>query len=444
MATHLLHGVAAFLEGLEVVPEHGDEGVDAAVAEVGRRQEQHPLRGEVGRHEVAGAPRPEVQLVERERQPAVHLHVRAHHVLEHRARRQPLLLRRAGGREVHERLEVAAVHPRHLLVDRLRRVLQRPAQQVAHRGPRERPQHQVAEVLRRLPQPVPPVHGYPDRRRLAGAQVPRPRHGAPEVGQDGLEPAERPPAPLRRPGAEPRDEVLGEVRLVDDDVALGAVVPVVMAGGGRRPVVLPAAVVVLRASRRGARLEEVLLVVHGREAHGQPPGGAAPGDEEVAGGVAVGDDVLGREPDGEGAAAEPRELQQHHLLVLRVQVRVQLEQRRRGLGRGHVDEVGVHGRLHEARAAVVQDHGRRAVGGLADLARERAVLGEHGREALLDGGGGRRGRREGVDDGHLDLVRDRVEDGQRDVLRGRSAGLVGRLDEPGAQHLHLHCWLASS
>ncbi|KAF6992846.1 hypothetical protein CFC21_009802 [Triticum aestivum] len=438
----LLHGVAAFLEGLQVVPEHGDEGVDAAVAEVGRRQEQHPLRGEVGRHEVAGAPRPEVQLVERERQPAVHLHVRAHHVLEHGARGQPLLLGGAGGREVDEGLEVAAVHPRHLVVDRLRRVLQRPAQQVARRGPRERPQHQVAEVLRRPAHPVPPVHGYPDRRGLAGAQVARARHGAPEVREDGLEPAERPPAPLRGPGAEPRDEVLGEVRLVDDDVAFGAVVSVMMAaggGGGRRPVVLPAAVVVLRASWRGPRLEEVLLVVHWREAHGQPPGGAAPRDEEVAGGVAVGDDVLGREPDGEGAAAEPRELQHHHLLVLRVQVRVQLEQRRRGLGRRHVDEVGVHGRLHEARAAVVQDHGRRAVGGLADLPGERAVLREDGREALLDGGGGRRGRREGVDDGHLDLVRDRVEDGQGDVLRGWSAGLVGGLDEPGAQHLHLHC-----
>ncbi|XBI82764.1 hypothetical protein VPH35_091367 [Triticum aestivum] len=419
----LLHGVAAFLEGLQVVPEDGDEGVYAAVAEVGRRQEQHPLRREVGRHEVAGAPRAEVQLVERERQPAVHLHVRAHHVLEHGARGQPLLLRRAGGREVNEGLEVGAVHPRHLVVDRLRRVLQRPAQQLARRGPRERPEHQVAEVLRRPAHPVPPVHRYPDRRGLAGAQVARARHGAPEVREDGLEPAERPPAPLRGPGAEPRDEVLGEVRLVDDDVAFGAVVPVMVAGGGgggRRPVVLPAAVVVLRASWRGPRLEEVLLV-------------------EVAGGVAVGDDVLGREPDGEGAAAEPRELQHHHLLVLRVQVRVQLEQRRRGLGRRHVDEVGVHGRLHEACATVIQDHGRRAVGGLAELPGKRAVLREDGREALLDGGGGRRGRREGVDDGHLDLVRDRVEDGQGDVLRGWSAGLVGGLDEPGAQHLHLHC-----
>jgi hypothetical protein len=41
----LLHGVAALLEGLEVLLEleDGHEGVHAAVADVGRHQEQHPL-----------------------------------------------------------------------------------------------------------------------------------------------------------------------------------------------------------------------------------------------------------------------------------------------------------------------------------------------------------------------------------------------------------------
>ena len=131
---HLLQGVAAFFEGLKIVLENWDKGVDAAVANVGRRKEEHPLRGEVGRHEVAGAPRAEVQLVERERQPAIHLHVRAHHVLAHGAPREPFLLGGAGGSEVDEGLEVGAVHPGHLVVDHLRGVLQRPVQKVAYTG----------------------------------------------------------------------------------------------------------------------------------------------------------------------------------------------------------------------------------------------------------------------------------------------------------------------
>uniref|UniRef100_K3ZTE9 Uncharacterized protein n=1 Tax=Setaria italica TaxID=4555 RepID=K3ZTE9_SETIT len=422
----LLHGVAALLERLEVVLEDGDEGVDAAVADVGRHEEQHPLRGEVGRHEVGRAPRPEVQLVERERQPAVHLHVRAQHVLAHGARRQAFPLDGAGAREVDERPEVGAVHAGHLVVDHLRRVLQRPAQEVRHRRRRERPQDQVAEVLGGEAQPVAPIHGQPDLRGLVGVQAAGARHGAPQVGEDGLEPAERAAAALRRPAPERRDEVLGEVRLVDDDVLGALAVAVVrLAAGGA---VLPAAVVVLDA-RRGAGLEEPRLV-------------------EVAGGVAVGGDVVGGEADGEGAAAEPGELEEHHLLeLLALQVRVQAQELRGGLGGRHVHEVGVHGRLHEARAAVVEEHRGGAVGGRAQLPREGAVLGQHRGEALLDRRRRRCRRREGVDDGHLHLVRHPVEDGQWDVLaprrRGR-AGIVGGPHELGAQHLHLHCCRRSS
>ncbi|XBH93913.1 hypothetical protein VPH35_084769 [Triticum aestivum] len=394
---HLLHGVAAFFERLEIVLKDGDEGIDAAVAEVGRREEKHPLRGEVGRHEVARAPRAEVQLVERERQPAVHLHVRTVRVLADGAPRQPLLLGGAGGGEVDERLEVGAVHPRHLVVDHLCGVLQRPVQEVTHRGARERPEHHVAEVLRRLAEPVPAVHGQPDLGGLLGAQVARARHGAPKVGEDGFEPAERPAAPFGRLGAETGDEVLGELRLVDDDVICGVAV-VTDHVGGRRQVVFPAAVV-------------LSVVVHWRETHGEPPGGAPPGHEEVAGGVAVGDDVVGREPYGERAATEPCQLQQHDLLVLRLQVRMQLEQLRRGLRGRHVDEVRVHGRLNQARATVVEDDGGRTVGGLAEMPGKGAVLCEDHGKALLDGGRGRRGRREGIDDGHLHLERHLVEDG---------------------------------
>ena len=50
-------------------------------------------------------------------------------------------------------------------------------------------------------------------------------------------------------------------------------------------------------------------------------------------------------------------------------------------------------------AAVVEQQGRGAVGGLAQLPREGAVLGQHRGEPLLDGRRGWRRRRERVDDG---------------------------------------------
>ena len=40
--------------------ENGHEGVNATVAYVGRREKEHPLCGEIRRHEVARAPRAEV------------------------------------------------------------------------------------------------------------------------------------------------------------------------------------------------------------------------------------------------------------------------------------------------------------------------------------------------------------------------------------------------
>ena len=118
--------------------------------------------------------------------------------------------------------------------------------------------------------------------------------------------------------------------------------------------------------------------------------------------------------------------------------------RRSGSGVGLADAMSTRSASTAAstkRAAVVEQQGRGAVGGLAQLPREGAVLGQHRGEPLLDGRRGRRRRRERVDDGHLHLVRHPVEDGQRDVLarrRGR-AGIVGGPHELGAHHLDLHC-----
>uniref|UniRef100_A0A804QDV0 Uncharacterized protein n=1 Tax=Zea mays TaxID=4577 RepID=A0A804QDV0_MAIZE len=93
------------------------------------------------------------------------------------------------------------------------------------------------------------------------------------------------------------------MRLLDHDAlrrrrALAAVAVLLLGLGGRRQVPLPAAVVEVDAGRR-ARLEEPRLAGHGGQARREAPGGAPPRHEEVAGGVAVGHDVVGREPDGE-------------------------------------------------------------------------------------------------------------------------------------------------
>jgi len=191
-------------------------------------------------------------------------------------------------------------------VDRLRRVLERPVDEVPHRGARERPEDQVAEVARRRGEARPPVHGDADGGGLERVAEPaRARHGAPHVCQDRLEPAEGAATPFGRLGADPRDEVLGEVCLVDHDVVLLGVVAVAVAMGRRRrvgrrrgPAVLHAAVRELD-ERRVARWEEAPVVDRRRRADGEPARGAAPGDEEVAGGVAVRHGVVGGEPDGE-------------------------------------------------------------------------------------------------------------------------------------------------
>ncbi|CAM0913823.1 unnamed protein product [Alopecurus aequalis] len=228
------------------------------------------------------------------------------------------------------------------------------------------------------------------------------------------------------------------MRLVDHD-AFGAGV----VGVWCRPVVLHAAVLELDVWLV-ARPEEVRVVVRRRRglADGAPARCAAPGDEEVAGGVAVGDGVVGREPDGERSAREPGELHLHHLLELPLQVRVQLQQQRRGLARQGVGErCAVHACLHEPGAAVVEQNPRRAIRGSSDLAGEEPVHRQHVGEATLNVSGGGRRRREGVDDGHLDVVRDPVEDRGRHVLRRvrtRRALGVPRLHQPRAQDLHLH------
>uniref|UniRef100_A0A8R7QHA3 Uncharacterized protein n=1 Tax=Triticum urartu TaxID=4572 RepID=A0A8R7QHA3_TRIUA len=152
--------------------------------------------------------------------------------------------------------------------------------------------------------------------------------------------------------------------------------------------------------------------------------------------------MVGREPDGQRAAGEARELHLHHLLHVALQVRVQLQHDGRRLGRRELDQCGpVHTRLDEPRAVVVEQHPRRAVRARSDLAGEEAVHGQYMREAALDVLRGGRRRLEGVDDGHLDVVGDPVEHRGRHVLRGvrpcRAIG-VPRLHDLGAQHLHLH------
>uniref|UniRef100_A0A8R7UIC0 Uncharacterized protein n=1 Tax=Triticum urartu TaxID=4572 RepID=A0A8R7UIC0_TRIUA len=196
--------------------------------------------------------------------------------------------------------------------------------------------------------------------------------------------------------------------------------------------------------RRVAGREEVGVVVGRRRRGGdvQPSRGAAPRDEEVAGGMAISDGMVGREPDGQRAAGEARQLHLHHLLHVALQVRVQLQHHRRGLGRREVDQRGpVHARLHEPRAVIVEQHAQRAIRARADLTSEEAIDGQHLGEAALDVLSGGRRRLEGIDDGHLDVVRDLVEHRGRDVLSGvrpRRALGVPWLDDLGAQHLHLH------
>ena len=76
--------------------------------------------------------------------------------------------------------------------------------------------------------------------------------------------------------------------------------------------------------------------------------------------------------------------------------------RRSGSGVGLADAMSTRSASTAAstkRAAVVEQQGRGAVGGLAQLPREGAVLGQHRGEPLLDGRRGWRRRRERVDDG---------------------------------------------
>jgi hypothetical protein len=209
-------------------------------------------------------------------------------------------------------------------------------------------------------------------------------------------------------------------------------------------VVLDAAVLELY-ERRVPWAEEVGVVVRRRQglasADIKTTRGAAPCYEEVAGGVAVGDGVVGREPDGERPAGKPRELHLHHLLELAVQVRVQLQDLRRGLVRRDVGEGGVHACLHEPRAMVVEQDTRRAVRASTNLAGEEAIHGQYVGEAALDVGRGGRRRRECVDDGHLDVVRELVEHGGRHALRRvlrRCAVGVQRLHQLRAHCLNLH------
>ncbi|BAS91981.1 Os05g0116850, partial [Oryza sativa Japonica Group] len=157
-------------------------GIDATVAGEGRHEEHGALHRQVRRREVerpaAAAAAAEVELVEVDAQPAVHLDVRA----QHRLRLvggggEPLGLDGAGRREVDERAEVGVVGARHGAADQLGGVLHGAGRQLAGGAPRERPEDEVAEVAARdgRPHARPAVHGDAERRGLAGGEAARQR-----------------------------------------------------------------------------------------------------------------------------------------------------------------------------------------------------------------------------------------------------------------------------
>lgn len=181
--------------------------------------------------------------------------------------------------------------------------------------------------------------------------------------------------------------------------------------------------------------EERRPVVRRRRVDGDPTGGLAPREQEVAGGLPVGHDVAHGVADGERPASEPRDLDHEQLVVSGAGARV--EARRRGHRLEHPGHDGgerdVCRGLDEPRAGVVEkDRAPAATPSVgAQPARPLAVLGERRGEAHLEDGVGWGRRAEEVYAGDVLVEAGLVEHRERDGVRRREragVGAVGGLD----------------
>ncbi|KAM3370648.1 hypothetical protein ACQJBY_018158 [Aegilops geniculata] len=442
----LVEGVAAVLEGVHVAAEERHVGVHAAVAQEGRQQDEQALHRQVAGHEEERPAAAEVHVVERDPQPAVHLDVGAQHHLSRVGRRhQPLLLHRAGVGEVDEGLEVAVVDPGHLPVDELHRVLHWPGHQFTRRGGGPRPEDDIAGVsIRHLrAHPRSPVHGDGDAGGLPAVEPARLCHAPPQVRHHALQGAARSGRARRRLHLETGDELPAKVHLVHHHLIVFVVavptdnVVVHLLVGFE----LDAAVLVLDV-QRFAGMEEGSAVVHRDGVDGGAAGGLAPRDEEVAGGAAVGHDVLRGEPHDEGAARAPRDLDEHELLGPVVAAGVQAEHLRRGLERHDAVERHVGRGLHEPRAGVVEHDRAFAVRVHAEPPGPLAVVHQRPGQPSLEDGVGRRRRTEGVDHRDVRVKVSLVEHGERHDVGGAgrsdATDAVVGLDGLGRVHGDLH------
>jgi hypothetical protein len=134
--TTSVDGVEDVLECLNVVVVERHEEVDAALGGGRRHEDEYALDGDVRREEGAGRAVAEVEVVEPEAEPAVHLEVRA----ERHARRRRRGLELLPG-------TLAEVDARHGVADDAHHGGVAGRQQLPRAHPRERPQHHVAEVL---------------------------------------------------------------------------------------------------------------------------------------------------------------------------------------------------------------------------------------------------------------------------------------------------------
>ncbi|CAM0908972.1 unnamed protein product [Alopecurus aequalis] len=441
-----VEGVAAVLEGVDVAAEERHVGVHASVAQEGRQQDEQALHRQVARHEEEGPAAAEVHVIERDPQPAVHLDVGAQYHLRRVGRRhQPLLLHRAGASEVDEGFEVSVVDPGHLPADELHRVLDRPRDELPRRGGGPRPEHNVASVATRhlRAHPRSPVHGDGDAGGDATVEPARLGHAPPQVRHDALQRAARLVRTRRRLRLELGNELPAEVHLGHhhlvvatrtNSIAVGVVSLLV-------GLELDASVLVLD-QRRLPRFKERRTVVHRDGVDQGAPGGLAPRDEEVAGGSAVGHDVLRGEPHHERPAREPRDLDEHQLLGPVVAARVEAQHLGSRLQRHDAVERHVGRRLHEPGAGVVEQDGAVAVGVHAEPPGPLAVVHQRPGQPCLEDGVGRRRRAERVDDGDVCVEVGLVEHRERDDVGRASrshaaAGVVG-LDGLGRVHRDLH------
>jgi hypothetical protein len=451
----VLNREAVGLEGLHGEAEERHVRFHAPVAQRGPRQDvDDALRRVVPRRVEELPAAAEVDVVERDPQQAVHRDVGAqrHGLRVGQRRHEALLLHGPGAREVDERPEVGVVDAGGLRADEFRGAAEGPRQQVPRRGGRVRPEHEVARVRLRHPRhPRPPVHGeVQGRRGSAAAEAPRLGHAPPEVRRQALHRAVGAGRARGRPGLELRDELVAEAHVLDHHLVVVAAVAGAAIDASAHVVLvilvawqleLGAAVLELDP-RRVAGDEEGRPVVHRDGVDGDAAGGLAPGDQEPADGEAVADGVVHGVAHDDGAAREPRHLDQHQLPGAVAAARVEAPDLGRGLQRHDAPERGavVRRRLDEPDARVVEQDAAAAGGGVrAEPAGPLAVLGQRPGEPRLEGGGGRGRRVEGVDAEHVVVEADEVERGERDEGGGRSvaAAVVG-LDGLGRLHGDLH------